>query len=166
MAFEIIMLMAAVAGECGCFQLIPCNLFFYTSLHFFSLSVFGQLQSFGVFNVVAGAAREVWTLELGVNTPFLSVGGGRSWPRQQGHSSDWSAAQATEDDRDRGGVGGVGSERPPRPGSPRPPGSDPPGFHWSPAPQSGEALFCTPLSRPGRASVPAAAALWTLTPRL
>lgn len=28
MAFEIIMLMAAVAGECGRFQLIPRNLFF------------------------------------------------------------------------------------------------------------------------------------------
>ena len=28
MAFEIIMLMAAVAGECGSYQLIPCNLFF------------------------------------------------------------------------------------------------------------------------------------------
>lgn len=28
MAFEIIMLMAAVAGECGCFQLILSNLFF------------------------------------------------------------------------------------------------------------------------------------------
>lgn len=62
MAFEIIMLMAAVTGECGCFQLIPYNLFFFflppfSTLPFFSGSVFGKIQSFVLFNLVADAWR-------------------------------------------------------------------------------------------------------------
>lgn len=116
----------------------------------------------------AGRRREVWTLELGVDTPFLRVlvvtgrGLDSKATRRKGAGSDWSEAQAAEADRD--------------PGKKRAPSQarlssarldpDPPGFQASPASRPREALFCTPLSRPGRASVPAAAPLWTLTPRL
>lgn len=67
MAFEIIMLMAAVTGECGCIQLIPCNLFF-ASLFLPPLllsSVLGKIESFPVFNLVARSGRlGRWSLGL------------------------------------------------------------------------------------------------------
>lgn len=54
MAFEIIMLMAAVAGECGRFQLIPCNLCFasLSSPPLLLGSVFVKIQSFAVLGCV------------------------------------------------------------------------------------------------------------------
>lgn len=71
MAFEIIMLMAVVAGECSRFQLIPCNLFF-ASLFFPPLLLHLLLRkdselSFG------GRRQEVRMLELGVDAVFQSV---------------------------------------------------------------------------------------------
>lgn len=64
--------MAAVAGECDCFQLIPCNLFLppFSSLPYFLGSIFAGAKM--VFNLVAGAGRlRLEALEPRVDAIFL-----------------------------------------------------------------------------------------------
>ena len=122
MAFEIIMLMAAVAGECGSFQLIPCNLFF--AFLFLPPLLLGLLlwKDSGLRGVSLGGGRRRlrrwslgWTRFFG--KCFVMTGSGldskaglfatrtRTRARAPGttlRDSGWSGAQAAEADHGLG----------------------------------------------------------------